>query len=1326
MKKIFLLIPLLAFAMIANAATTTISGGKNTLRNALNAASPNDVIILNAGTYTDDNYIEFTKNVEVKAADNATTKPIIQVTTYIKISSGAKVKISGIKLDGSQQGSRDQVIRAYEGANSLVMEDCEITAGKKPMFRVENGKNLDELTLKNCTVYSNTDKIVSNEAGGTIGALKIEGSDFYTNSKSVVSNSGTITTINFDGCDFTTNSETVIYSSSSAHVGSCTVNNSYFHDFAQCAININETTSSELKVKNSTFANIDARAFQAGMIESKTADGVYVVDHCTFYNCQIYSTDYGTVKVNSPSAKVSNCIFAMPVSTGSLRTVYVPDGLAAGTSVTNCMMHNYTKDDNIGIPSRSGLTKAYCLVANPNFEDAENGDFSLVGNDWTTMTLSPACGAATDGLDLGDPRWHSNGTLPETGFATAYTCSGQYAQIHGNIWKDANNYLYGDGGNKYGKGSNSAYGLATWRIHATAATAIKVTLDMDPDAAKSGHIFKVEIFDEKGVKMGEVEESGYSDSNTSTPLNGCIYLPKAGNYSIRLSNSQTYSSAKIKGVILAHEGGAVQAIPKTLDVSEAWYSAKGSRADNKISFTSYSDSWVKWNIATTGSHVKAYAVTLTIDNPTKYGHNFSVSVYEEGDEDHAQTVSEHAWNETFDADAPLALPLGLVALEGGKNYVVKVTNAESGAQPKIVSVGFAHAGGAVQTIPGTFAINEAWYGNGGTRENGTITFSSWSSDNSWIKWNAATTDDVFCNVTLRINTTNDHHFAVNIYEEGNEVAFATLSEKYSETTGDALDIDLGRVHIAADKNLLVKVTNPVSGSAAKVVSLKFEEVVIPTIELPNTLLPAAAMLSERAWVDTESAVDSLLFTARGDEGYNSSQWAKWKIHAATRGYYKFTLNAYTGTPTKAQQYILSVLSNDESEVIATKTTAWDNENNEYTDFVCAELLPGNYIVKVQNPEWGSRGRVLSIVPSYDGGAFTEIPTDPLLGTEAMMHPTKMTRDANNDIQYGDNGNPLDEFVMWNIHVTDPDEMEVTFNVLSGGHQFSLELYKAGVLVGSAAEPTANWDASVKLSDHLTFPEAGDYQLKLINNQENSVGLLHSITFTPYVAPEPVIIDETATTIEAWETYVNGNPIDLSIKRTLKGGVYNTICLPFVIGSTNSMNAAFGTGYELLRLKEATLENGVLNLIFEPKTTMESGVPYLIKPVNDVIDPSFTGRTIDKTAAYTETKGDVQFIGTFVKQTIDQDEHNLYLGNDNSLYFVNNDVTIKGMRGYFHLNIQNPQQVIRRANIVAGGQVITSIDLIKDTNNGFLKTIEDGQIVIIREGVRYNVMGVKLQ
>jgi hypothetical protein len=110
-----------------------------------------------------------------------------------------------------------------------------------------------------------------------------------------------------------------------------------------------------------------------------------------------------------------------------------------------------------------------------------------------------------------------------------------------------------------------------------------------------------------------------------------------------------------------------------------------------------------------------------------------------------------------------------------------------------------------------------------------------------------------------------------------------------------------------------------------------------------------------------------------------------------------------------------------------------------------------------------------------------------------------------------------------------------------------------------------------------------------------------------------------------------------------------------------------------------------------------------------------------------TGTNANFIGTFIKGTIPAGEDNLFLGQNNLLYFSDNDTPIKGMRAYFQVKgVPHPSQAIRHANIIANDQVVTSIDFTKGENNKVMKAIENGQLIIIRNGVRFTVQGQRIQ
>ena len=474
----------------------------------------------------------------------------------------------------------------------------------------------------------------------------------------------------------------------------------------------------------------------------------------------------------------------------------------------------------------------------------------------------------------------------------------------------------------------------------------------------------------------------------------------------------------------------------------------------------------------------------------------------------------------------------------------------------------------------------------------------------------------------------------------------------------------------------------------------------------------------------------------GDNGSPLTEYVYWNINATKYGRMDVTLNVVApgeGNPS-GHQFLVELYSNlNESPIVSTQEPSSSSNTGEIKLPAIDIPAAGDYIVKLTNQTQWSSAILHSIEFAYAGGQVANIPGE-IFGADAMLlkedgGTLKMYHDANGDIQYNDNGYNLTEYALWNINVTDPGEMVVSFNSPSGGHNFLFELYEGTTLLGSVSEEgtDAIWEHNVTLANHLTIPAAGDYTLKLINRTKWSSAILHSITFTPYVAPAAIEINEAAIDNSAWVANVGGAAANVKLIRTFKGGVYNSICVPFA-ASMSKIKAAFGDDVELLYLNDATMSGDILNLEFADAPDFYQGTPYLIKPSADVVNPEFTGvQLLTADASSTSHTGwAASYRGTFVKQNIAASVNNLYLGTDNKLYFSNNDVTIKGLRAYFVVNVPNPQQNIKAARIVKGTQVMTDVELVGAEDQTLIKTIENGQLIIIRDGNRYNVMGSKIQ
>lgn len=548
MRKIFLFIAALCVSIAVNARVTQIDNSKaNALQDALSkAATTGDTILMAKGTYAESgNYLAFTgKEITVCAAKGDTV--IIRTVCPVRLKEGAKAEFINIMFDCSTIGGYDYVIVPADDTDNkrVVLTSCE----------------------------------------------------FY-------------------GWD---KNKAMIEATSSRRLASVTIDSCYFHNCHKSVVFIENTGSINLRITNSTFANIttDASSFSAGVIDCRATSGSMLVDHCTFYNVLAMSTDYAAVgKVATPGAVVSNCIFAMPTSTAELRAIR--DVSAAN----NCLTYNYTKDSNRGI--HDDVAKNNCIYGqDPKFTDAASGNFLLAAD-------SPAKEAGVGKSHLGAPKWWNpawevaaeipvsdivldadelaldvnetgflhatvspndatdpsvtwtssdptvasvnggvvkalkSGTttitatagafsdecevtvsdnIPSTNFASPYFLEGTKAKLAGNIYvSEADSLHYKD---------KSVAGTATWNLHADATGFIRATINFKA-GSESGAKFNIKIYDSEDDLVGE-DSLGYWEHDGDKDMPHTLCIPAIDDYTIVLSNNESWSSAKINGVTLTY------------------------------------------------------------------------------------------------------------------------------------------------------------------------------------------------------------------------------------------------------------------------------------------------------------------------------------------------------------------------------------------------------------------------------------------------------------------------------------------------------------------------------------------------------------------------------------------------------------------------------------------------------------------------------------------------------------------------------------------------------------------------------------------------------
>ena len=176
----------------------------------------------------------------------------------------------------------------------------------------------------------------------------------------------------------------------------------------------------------------------------------------------------------------------------------------------------------------------------------------------------------------------------------------------------------------------------------------------------------------------------------------------------------------------------------------------------------------------------------------------------------------------------------------------------------------------------------------------------------------------------------------------------------------------------------------------------------------------------------------------------------------------------------------------------------------------------------------------------------------------------------------------------------------------------------------------------------------------------------------------------SSTISEW----NGGVAEVTLSgRTLyKDGAWNTLCLPFslsaeqIAANTDFAGATLMT-MDVTKKNGFDVEDGTLYLWFKTATTIEAGVPYLVKwekaadyegnEANyDISNPVFEGVTISNSTAQavessTEGLETVQMVGTYSPVSVTaNDKSILFLGDANTLYYSTVDRQIRSCRAYF--------------------------------------------------------------
>lgn len=153
-------------------------------------------------------------------------------------------------------------------------------------------------------------------------------------------------------------------------------------------------------------------------------------------------------------------------------------------------------------------------------------------------------------------------------------------------------------------------------------------------------------------------------------------------------------------------------------------------------------------------------------------------------------------------------------------------------------------------------------------------------------------------------------------------------------------------------------------------------------------------------------------------------------------------------------------------------------------------------------------------------------------------------------------------------------------------------------------------------------------------------------------------ENEANNIEAWENS------DITLNRTLVANKWNTLCVPFAINE-EEIKANFGEGTLVEKLD--AVNGNTVN--FADATSIEAGVPYLIKPTVAGTTYTFNGKEVSADAPKAEGNADVTFQGIYSPTDITNNGTVKAAGvtKDGKVLFVNPGSKTKAFRCFFTIS-----------------------------------------------------------
>lgn len=213
----------------------------------------------------------------------------------------------------------------------------------------------------------------------------------------------------------------------------------------------------------------------------------------------------------------------------------------------------------------------------------------------------------------------------------------------------------------------------------------------------------------------------------------------------------------------------------------------------------------------------------------------------------------------------------------------------------------------------------------------------------------------------------------------------------------------------------------------------------------------------------------------------------------------------------------------------------------------------------------------------------------------------------------------------------------------------------------------------------------------------------------------------------------GQTCDVVLERSLyHNGDYATISLPFNLSATQLADDKCPlNGYTIKEYQTSEVQTSEADVYLGQVNEITAGHPYFVRfegGSGNISPLEFRDVTISDADPQSAKVGDMTINAMYNPVAVTaNDKNTLFLSSNNTLYYPSVNGTIKGFRAYFSVEAGSPMaQAIRRGTpiyIRDGHGTPTGVESpMTNDQLQIRKVLENNQVVIIRNGVKYTIQG----